>query len=643
MSLEEYQRITVDKFLGLYARGLKDDATPDHSTVTQNMKFNRRGETMTRDGTVFSLGTAAPIKRMFTATFGHNENIVLTADGLGNIYRSDTGGVLLNVPGMVDFAAINVFSFCLISPILSTPSGNNPVYIWQASLSGPDPVPIRPAAGLPPSSAGFSAAESTHAGNCDIGIHKFAVSFVTNTGYTTQPGPVIAGTFTPATETSTGGFCIDLSGIPIGPAGTTERQILATQSDQNLYFFAGGQILSGGILIPWDGVIHDNTTTAITISFFDTDLAVSADSLFDLLPVIPGGTFSLIGGMTFYHGRVLFWGGEFNLIRVTNPGSSESIDNVNGFVQLPDQFDGNDVTTSCTLQDNLYFFKNVGIFSVTDNGGNPDTWVIITVDAGAGCTVSHSLGTINLDTPSLPQNQVALVTDFGGIYLFSGVIQQPPLTWKINDLWLMIEQTTHLDGATLAIDPYFKLIFIAITGSVNFPGIPYLLVADYNDGLDAQNIKWSVYTFPYSVSAIGMMFFQDGTELAYRFRLATGNNINKLLPGAFTDLGAPIVSVWRSYYMAPNLGALNIFRFIRARLPFFDPVSITLFSQDDAFTKSPPGFPLPYTAGRDMTREFNFMDEKMAVQLCCNATHGGFTLQRLDTFAKARFNMRPQV
>jgi hypothetical protein len=317
---------------------------------------------------------------------------------------------------------------------------------------------------------------------------------------------------------------------------------------------------------------------------------------------------------------------------------------VAGFVQLPDQFDGNDVTNSCTLQDTLYFFKSVGIFSVTDNGGDPDTWSIIVVDAGAGCSSASALGTINLTTASLTQNQVALVADFGGIYLFSGVVNQPPLTWKINDLWINILEYTNLSGVSIAIDPYYKLIYVAILGNpVNEPGYPNLLVADYNDGLDYQNIKWSIWTFPFSIDAIGMIFFQDSSELAYRFRIASLNKINKILPGALDDLGNPIVCLWRSYPISPELGALNIFRYLRARLPFYDDVSITLFSQDGAFSSSPPGFTTPYIPGRDLTREFNFMDETCEVQLCCNAMSGGLTLQRLDVFCKVRFGMRPSV
>jgi hypothetical protein len=665
MSLEEYEKISITQFKGLYLRGLDDNCPLDHSTLAQNLRYNKNGECSTRDGIVSSLVVSGSnISRMFPATFDHNTTIILTCDGSGKIYRSDTGGVLLSLTNMVDFAAINIFGFCLISPILSGTATSDPVYIWQGVTGGLDTVPIRLAAGVGPGAASLMAAIElypTPPGNCSVGVHKVAVSFITDTGYTTQPGPMTSPTpplaenptFTPVLVTLTGNLSIEIYNIPLGPAGTIARQILLTQADQDLFFYGGGQIWNGSAYVDWDGVIHDNTTTGIIISFFDTDLTVSADALFDLLPSIPGGSLngSLIASMSSYHNRVFYLGGEFNLVRVTNPGSAESIDNVAGWVQVPDQFDSNYVTNSCTLQDVLYFFKSTGIFSVVDNGGNPNTWsggIPLTVDAGAGCQSSLGLGTINLSTPANPQNQVAVITDFGGIYLFNGTVVQPPLTWKINDLWTNIYQYTNLVGTRVAIDPYNKLIYITVLGgsgsSLNYNNI---LVADYNDGLDSQNIKWSVWTFPYytfPIGDIGMMTFTDGTETAYRFRIAFVNTICKVFPDALNDAnGYPIVSLWRSAPISICTGALNIFRFLRARLIYNDNISIKLSSQDGAYFQNLPGFLNPYIPGRDVGREFNFMNESCEVQICCDATNGGFTLQRLDVFGKIRFNMRPSV
>ena len=634
MSLEEYTKITVDKFMGLYARGLVDDCPSDHSPACANVKFNRKGEVQTRDGYQLSFALGHAVKRMFVATFGHDENILLTCDGAGHIYRSDTGGVLLSIANMVDFAAINVYSYCLISPISGVSGANNPVYIWQ-NIAGTDTVPIRAAAGLPPSGS-FSAVNSATAGNCDIGVHQFAVSFITNTGYTTQPGPASGGVFTAVTVNSTGGLCIDLSGIPTGPAGTVARQILVTQADLDVFYYAGGQINSSG-LISWDGVIPNNTTTAITISFFDTDLAVSADSLFDLLPVIPAGNYGEAGAMTFYNGRVFYFGGEFCLVRATNAGSSESIDNVAGFIQIPDQFDGNIVRGTVTLQSILYFTKAFGIYSVTDNGSDPSSWAIFLVDAGVGSS-SQGIGTINLTQPALTQNQVALMADFGGIYTFTGSITQPPLTWKIDDLWKNLVATTNITVTlNIAIDPYNKLIYVLAAGTT-------LLVGDYNDGLDAQNIKWTTYTFPVTPYAVGMMYIQDGTDFVYAIRLSSGNNIYKIeVNSGGNDMGTAINSYYSTYFLSPSLGALNIFRFIQSRVIFTGVLNLLITSQDSAFTLSPPAFTGGSNPGRDMLREFNFMDEKCSVQIGCNSGTNVFLLQRLNVFGKPRFNMRPQV
>ena len=622
MSLEEYDRIDINSFMGLYKRGSADTCPPNHSPICQNMRFNRKGETETRYGTVSSLSTGHNTNRIFTATFSHSTNIILTSDGAGNIYRSDTGGVLLNVANMIDFAAINVFGFCLISPISGVSGGGNSVYIWQARAGGGgDVIPIRKAAGHAPSGS-FTAAD-TGTGHVDIGVHLLAVSFIMDTGFTTQPGPKIAGVFTPVSVTSTGGKLIHVSGIPTGPIGTVARQIFVTQANQTEYFYVAS------------GLINDNTTTTVDLNFYDSDLIVSADSLFDLLEEIPAGNFGEAGGMTFYHGRVFYWGGEFSLIRVTNAGSCESVDNVFGFIQLPDQFDQNLVFAGATLQDSLYFGKSFGIFSAIDNGGPPSSWQIINIDAGVG-TVGN-FGTINVAQPSLAQNQALLIGDFGGLYVFRGSTDPTPLTWKINDVWQSILVGNAFLGLTVAIDPYSKVIY------VYFKTQTTILAGDYNDGLDSQNIKWSIYSFPFSVSAIGMAYFTDSVDTSYLFRIAGGSSLYRLDPTATADSGTDISSIISTYFMAFTYGALNIFRFMRFR-GSSNPItsstlSLEVFGEDNVVTSTPPSIALVQTPGRDYTREFNFENEKASIRFSAKS----FYLQRLEVFGKPRFNMRPSV
>lgn len=623
MSVEEYEKKTVSKFMGLFVRGTTDSCPPDHSPNCQNVGFNRKGETYTRTGSLLSFNAGHSVKRMFIASFDNNTNILLSCDGAGNIYRHDTGGVLLSVSGMVDFAAFNTFNFCLICPILNSPRVYNPIYIWN-----PTTVPIRPAAGPPPVSD-FTATESATAGDCDIGIHKFAVSFITNSGYTTQPGPFNAvppdpAGFKPVSVTSTGSLKIDLSGIPTGPAGTVARQIFATKADQELFFY-----------VP-NGLINDNSTGSLTVNFFDTDLAVSADDLFDLLPVIPAGTYGLAGGIAEYHGRTFFWGGELDLIRVTNPGDCESINNVTGFIQLPTKSDGNIVRGSCSLQDVLYFTKAFGVFSVTDNGDVPSSWAIIPIDPGVGSS-AQGMGTINMSYPSLSQNNIILMSDFGGLYRFNGSVQQPPLTWKINDIWQQIAESTNITVTLqVQVDPYNKLIYILSAGNK-------LIVGDYNDGLDEINIKWTQYTFPYTPDCIGMGFIQDLTSLSYRLRIGAGNSIYKIEPGTTSDFGNSINSVYALYYAFFGEGALNIYRYIRARVVGIGILNITVTDEDNVQTLIPAPFTLTATPGRDYTREINFSNEKASVVFSMNRGVDRFTLVRADVFGKVRFPMRASV
>ena len=118
-----------------------------------------------------------------------------------------------------------------------------------------------------------------------------------------------------------------------------------------------------------------------------------------------------------------------------------------------------------------------------------------------------------------------------------------------------------------------------------------------------------------------MMFFLDGaSELAYRFRIGSNNTIYKLLPGTTTDAGTAINAIWCSYYASPNLGALNIFRFMRARILYNDNLTLLLNSEDNTTTANPPGFTTPQTLGRDLTREFNFMNEKCSLQINCSSS-----------------------
>jgi len=574
---------------------------------------------------------------MFLATF-ESGTFMLTCDGLGNILSGNT--ILLTITGMVDFTALNVFNKCLIQPILSSFSSVNPIYIWDGTSTP------RPAAGNPPGTGGgFGGAESSlGTGWIDVGIHKYAVSFITSTGFTTPPGPCDVmnvgpsgagpaqasnpGTFSPVSVNSTGNNKVTLTGIPIGPTGTVARQILCTQADQNLFYFAPG------------GFIGDNVTTTVELNFYDTDLAVSADLLFDLLTSLPGAEFQ--GGMAKYHGRT-FIIGENDLVRASNPGDCESFSNVDGYIQLPSENDGNFVRGACVLQDLLYFTKGVGIFSVTDNAGSPSGWPIVITDGGCG-SFYFGIETISSSQASLSTAQTILLSDGGGLYAFNGVVQRPALTWKIDDFWKSIG-LGNLPYVNVVLDP-FQLVFYVFIGAGPLTGT--LLVGDYTEGLNEQQIKWSIYSFTGIVpTAIGIANFNDTIDFNYYFRVGTAaQGMFKLVPDLTHDhnafLNIAINSYYSTFYATVSPGALTLFRHVRMRVLGEGSMSLQIFSEDKTLNYAAPNpWTLVPSPGKDYDMPINFFNEKGTLYFGTNAVDEFFTAQRVDLFSSVQNQMRP--
>lgn len=623
MYLDDYAKVTLDKFNGLYDRGNTDEVPQDHASDILNVMFSKNAEVSTRNGTAISLTLGHAVVRQFLATFSNSSSFVLTCNGAGSIF-SGTGAALLTVANMIDFAAINMYNYCFIAPILSTFSATNYVYIWDG-VNAP-----RPAAGFAPSGS-FTAANSATVGNITSGVHKFAVSNITNSGFTTRPGPQIAGTFTPVSVTATGGFKVDLSGIPLGPTGTVARQIFVTQADQEVYFYLAV------------GFINDNTTTAITVDFFDTDLAVSADNLFDLREYIPSAAV-ISGGLSLqkYHGRLLAIGVQFDTVLVSNAGDAESFSNVTGYIQIPSENDGNTVRAACVLYDVLYFTKAVGIFSVQDNGNTPSTWTVVQIDGSVG-SYQGAIGTITGSQPSLASNSVILMANREGIFLFNGTVQRPHLTWKIQDVWGAINPGKE-NLVQIAVDAFADLIYVILaTGSSTTPNL--MLVGDFSQGLDEKNIRWSKYSFPWVPISISMMNFQDTDgSFDYYLRLGTSSNLYKLNASYTSDSGTAINSYWQTFLASQDIGALNIFRALRFRTTGVGTLSFTMAGEDGQGainSTAAQNITLGATPGKDGFCQINFTNEKMSVKFGVNAVNSRFTVQRLDIFCKRLFLSRP--
>ena len=248
MDLTEDTLVTIDKFNGLWKRGMADTCPPDHAICCQNVKFPTPGQVDTRDGLAPSLTLGWNVKKQYLATYNNpdfNQSLI-TLDDSGNLYSGTNPVPIYTLSGMYDFHLINLFDRVYILPI--TDQGTSPsLLVWDGIN------PVRKAAGYPPVSA--PTASSAGAGKLDAGIHKFAVCYVTNTGFLTGYGPSVS-------YTSAGSDSVTLASIPIGGTQVTQRVIVATRAGETEFFFVPG------------GTINDNTTTSVTLSFYDTDLTM---------------------------------------------------------------------------------------------------------------------------------------------------------------------------------------------------------------------------------------------------------------------------------------------------------------------------------------------------------------------------------
>ena len=629
----EFEKISITKFRGLYKRGLADECPQDHAICCENVVFNKKGEVSSRPGISPSFFVNHDVRRMFQA-INNGGSQLITCDGVGNIYQDSNPTPIFTSTGVYDFAGYNMFGFTFILPIMSDMSTPPKLQIWDGITAT-----TRNAAGLAPT-ASFSAADGA-AGNVDVGDYLIAVSFVTASAFVTQPGPKIATVFTPVAYTAPGAKKINLTGLPLGPAGTIARQIFITKANQQLYFYVGQDA---------GGYIGDNTTTTATLNFFDTDLAISADDLFDQLETIPGS--NITGTMTRYHNRLAVVTFSHRVL-MSGVSNAESFNAVTGFFNTPGEVTNNYTVFSVVVQrDVLYAIRFPGIFAVEDNGQEPVFWPVVKIDGGIG-SGAPGIGTISADENAASSSELFLLSDFGGIFIFDGAVRRPALTWKIEDLWKSINWKAFFN-ISLFIDVYHDTFYVLVpVGDSTLPNL--LLVADYSEGMDAENIKWSIFTFPFTPSSIALFYLAgnlDAGDVYYYLHLAFYGNtyIYKTHLGYVDDIGAAINAYYQCYLATSQaMGNVQIFRMLRFRGKGSGDLNILLDAEDfdPALEVNPPPITLADPMSKDLDRQINYTGEKMSVgfgtsSFVNNPIPGEyFTVGRLDIFVKSQFKQRP--
>ena len=613
--LTEYNNTQITEFKGLYKRGIPDECPVDHAICCENNNFREKGQWRTRAGTGVSYSLTYNTRRIFLANTAGVPHLI-TLDFNGNFYADDDPTPIWSDANVIDFSALNLFNRLYILPITNGPAAFE--LVWDGTN------PVRLAAGIAPTTGVTAVDGST--GNVDAGVHQFGVCFVTNTGFITRPGQSVSGVFTPTIYTAPGSLAVDISGVPIGGSDIVARYIVVTCANETLFFFAPG------------GLINDNTTTSVTLNFYDTDLLVSADYLFDEYEKIPAAT--IAGALYTFHSRLFLAPGN-NTALVSNPSDPETIDEVDGLITLPNPA-YNTIRAFCQLYDTLYLVKSTGIVSTFDNADLPSTWVVTEVDGTHG-GFQNSISTVSVTNVALSQNEMFLLCDLGGIFIFNGATSVIPLTWKIDDIWQMITPAGLLN-ITIMNDP-FKEVFYVLIPTMGSTEANLLLVCDYTEGLQPMSVKWTIFTFPFTPCCIALYNFDDGNgPSAYSLKVASLDNtfLFKIEDRFTDDYGAGINSYYQHYLHTVERGTINLFRAIRLRALGIGNIEQTIYPEDLQNPVDLPDLMLSALPGKDYLSQINFMNEKMSV-LISNGENPGdqITVQRVDLFAKRKFAARP--
>lgn len=613
--MRDHDPNVIRDFLGIWSQGDDDSVPLGFFRDSRNVRFITGG-VKSREGTTLDT-TIGSVKRMAVYKRIGEAQRLLLLDGSGNLFDSTSlGAPILTLAAMSDFSMVSMFNRAYITPHDGqTGLPGEKVYVYEGSGLA------RPAAGSPPSGFTLALANSATSGNYELGIHAVGVCFETVSGYVTKPGGF-------QQITCVGGRKIDISNIPVGPAGTVARVLVVSK----IISVFNGNFTEQEYFFAPDGRIANNFSTTTSISSFDADLQASADYLMDQLSEIPAGV-----GIRNYRGRLMVWGENANqsTVRVSKAGEPESHDAVEGFLTINPGDSGGAVRNGAEYRKQFVLLKSERSYITSDNGENAAFWGVDELDPSVGAEC-HCLGRIR-DFGDSYQDHL-WVASRQGIHLFNGTFASALATINAFGIWDRITETAF-HTIELVVDPVETLVYAAIpldgATSPNF-----VLVGDFQEGL--EKIKWDLWSFPRNPQTI--VVDVDNTSKVSQFKFgALNGNVYRLNTAATDDFGTAITS----YIQLPHIPAEddgNIYHFtgIRLRAKGSGALDILVEGLDGVETITPSSLTLTAAPGRELFRGFNFSNERCSVKFSINGSGENFTITKVVLYSKILWQSRAQ-
>lgn len=365
--IQDHQPVTIKEFNGIFDMDSFKDSVPLGYFADELNTITSGDEVRTRDGFASSHTTPSVVRFAIFRRQGEASRI-LVLDSSGNLKDLTTATTILSIAAMTDFAIGFSNNRAYISPhngIAGLPGEF--VYVYTGVGTA------RKAAGNIPSGSSTAVISAT-AGIIEAGTHIFAWVYETTTGFVTAPGPAQTLSFD-------GTKAVDFSNIPVGPAGTATRRLIASRAIQD---YNGNEEGYEMFFVPGGKINNNVDTTLADVDFFDAELVDTADYAYDQLAEIPAVVF-----ISPYGERLCFGGPDTdkNLVYISKNAEPESISSVAGFISCdPHETEG--VKDATEFRDNFYITKANHTYVTKDNGYEPSTWRVLDLDQAIGADIN---------------------------------------------------------------------------------------------------------------------------------------------------------------------------------------------------------------------------------------------------------------
>lgn len=582
--LDELTPTHITAFKGLFANGPSESCPPNHGDIVDNMRFINGG-IETRYGTSVSHEVSA-VRRFFPYSIEGQSDRTIYLDNAGQIFDSlYPGAPILMIIGMQDFSMLVLNDRAYLSPHNGTTGmpGKN-VYVYQGAG-----VAARVAGGLRPTGFTMVGTSTVNVGRIEGGLHYFALVYETDSGFLTKPG-VFWGL------NATNARTIHFTGVMPGPPGTIARHIIATKvidpvpvpfiDEEQQYFFIEAE---------FGGVIPDNVTDTATVDFYDSELLRSADYLFDQMETIPA-----VLGFTTFAGSLVGWAPNTEPASVyfSKAGEPESISLIEGGLEI-DPTSGGGVRTCVEYRGQVLMIHKAGkLYTTANNGEEPAYWKVERTDVAVGSSVFGVAAVLDEEGNTVDRYAVASKQ---GLFVYQGNFENI-ISDKIKDYWDRINKTAF-NKIQVVWDPITDFIAVAVPlDNATLPS--HILFCDVGEGLDAADVRWSCWSFPWAPTSIGIDVDELGRPI---LKIGSLNgNVYFIDPSAQGDnLVAIPQPTFRTAYVGDAEIAVNYFGGMRIRAVGTGSLALQFGGLDDVQTVNPQSLLLSQTPGRILQRDFN--------------------------------------